>query len=980
MTALLKGNCDLLIDPQEIEASLEFTVDKNGQLWSREKIIDLLKQRRIIDSVNPLLLEKAIQHFAQCTHGSHSTVIARGTAPKPPQHGGIEWQKHPIPESLKNTVDSILKNAPPPVVYDYKFKKIRSAKELRKKKGFFLKGTKYREKDYYVREIKEKITVSPEVKKIAFVEKGSLIATFTDPVPGAAGKNIFGNAIPPPPAQKTKLYYGDGISQKDKQCFADITGILRMGSNWIDIIPHEATYFRVYTSEDGLDCFLDFSPGSGDSEAITAGEIIRKAQELNFKESDLIPASIIDGVITQSRNYKKPLKGYSLCERIEPFIKLTVTHDNLKASLSLRKGRGSGKALGLKEISTAIKDAGLKNLDLARIRQDILDFYKGGEHELLDYTLKEGTTPARGENGQLMWEITFENPEHLEAYKNRYKEQDSASLPSLKEFPLSLVESIAKVKHDDKIALLRPPETGYPGEDVYGVKIEGRPGKEAQVKLYENLKNYGHYIIADQEGFLERAEKDGVTLLRVRPSVDAKAFVTVSDDRMRAFLSIIPPRGLGVKLSLEKLLEIIEEQGVIHGLNEEKVRKALEKSNKGLPVENVLIAGGTAPVHGIGERIHIRVSEATGKKVQILADGRADYKRQDKITIVKKGDLLAEITPPRVETADGTDVLGNTVPARLKGGVSYSVGANARKEPQPNGVIKIFAATDGEFVFRKNVINVRELHMVNRNVGMETGNIKFPGSVYIKGSVKAGFSVVSGEDILIENVVEEALLSADGSITVKKGVKGNGKAILRSKKNIRCLFAEHALILAVEDINIRNSLLHCNVKCNGRLVLGREKGTIMGGHIRVKFGMELINLGSISEVKTKISFGQDYLVGDQIEVEEKTIKKLGGQVLNCDAQMKTYKKAQSEDQEKLKSIREEKLHCLKLMEKHSQRLFLLREKFEEHYPSEVIIKGTVYPGVTIESHGRTYEIKEEKTMIAFVFNPKIGSIEIKPLA
>jgi uncharacterized protein (DUF342 family) len=239
--------------------------------------------------------------------------------------------------------------------------------------------------------------------------------------------------------------------------------------------------------------------------------------------------------------------------------------------------------------------------------------------------------------------------------------------------------------------------------------------------------------------------------------------------------------------------------------------------------------------------------------------------------------------------------------------------------------------------------------------------------------------VIAGADLVIENLVEDALVSAEGSIIIKKGVKGSGKAILRAKKTIQCLFAENALILSNGDIDIKNFLLHCNIKCNGRLILGKEKGTIMGGTIRVKNGLELITLGSVSEIKTKICFGQDYLIADQIELQEKEIKKLGARALSIDALMKNQQKLKSVDPEKLRKLREDKFHILKLMEKGSKRLFFLREKFEEHYPGEVIVKGTVYPGVTIESHGRSYEVKEQKTMVAFIFNPRLGRIEVRAL-
>ena len=57
----------------------------------------------------------------------------------------------------------------------------------------------------------------------------------------------------------------------------------------------------------------------------------------------------------------------------------------------------------------------------------------------------------------------------------------------------------------------------------------------------------------------------------------------------------------------------------------------------------------------------------------------------------------------------------------------------------------------------------------------------------------------------------------------------------------------------------------------------------------------------------------------------------------------------------------------------------LKEKFEEHYPSELTIKGTIYPNVVIESHGRYYEMKAPKKAISIQFDPKTGRIFESPL-
>jgi uncharacterized protein (DUF342 family) len=976
MAILLKGNIDLRIDPLEIEAALEFTADKNGETWSREKITRLLKEKSIIESVNPLVLERAIEHFSQLSEGTHSVIIAKGTPPVDPKESNLEWENLTVPDSLKDTVNNILEKTSPPLVYDHKTKK--EAKE--KKKLAFLTG-KHKKNLLPDREIKIKVTVSPEIKKAGYVEKGNLIVTYLPSQAGSPGKNIFGQEVPPSAAKRIKLYYGDGIFQKGNELYSDLTGIVRIGNNWIDIIPYEAAYYRVYASEDNLECLMDFSPGSKGDEERYGEKISEQARGLGFQEKDLLPSAKIDGILEQARHYKKVLRGYSISSELEPLIKLSVAEDRLQATLSLHKGRGQGKRLSLQKIGEVIKTSNFGNMNLLKIKQDLLNFYKGKEYELHDYVLAVGTPPITGENGEIMWEITFAQTEEFQIYKAKFKtkEKEEETFPSLKDFPFNLVEKIARIKKDEKIAMLKPPQKGRSGVDVYGKKIDGLAGKEIKVALFENVKKYGQYIIAGEDGILEIGKKDDVILFRLKVCKDAQAFINLAADNMKAFLTIMPPKGIGNTLSLPELNKLIENQGIVRGINFQSLQNAQVLASKGMPVENVLFAQGREAVHGSGEEVIIKIKEASGKRVHILSDGRADYKYQDKITIIKKGELLAEITPPKGECIDGVDVLGNTIPARRTAGLSLTTGKNIRKELQKDGIIKIFAALDGEFIYENNFLDVRQFYLLNENVGLETGNIKFPGSIYITGSVLSGFVVIAGADLVIENLVEDALVSAEGSIIIKKGVKGSGKAILRAKKSIQCLFAENALILSNGDIDIKNFLLHCNIKCNGRLILGKEKGTIMGGTIRVKNGLELITLGSVSEIKTKICFGQDYLIADQIELQEKEIKKLGARALSIDALMKNQQKLKSVDPEKLRKLREDKFHILKLMEKGSKRLFFLREKFEEHYPGEVIVKGTVYPGVTIESHGRSYEVKEQKTMVAFIFNPRLGRIEVRAL-
>lgn len=65
---------------------------------------------------------------------------------------------------------------------------------------------------------------------------------------------------------------------------------------------------------------------------------------------------------------------------------------------------------------------------------------------------------------------------------------------------------------------------------------------------------------------------------------------------------------------------------------------------------------------------------------------------------------------------------------------------------------------------------------------------------------------------------------------------------------------------------------------------------------------------------------------------------------------------------------------MKMLEKRSMLLFTLRERFEQHFDSSVVVRGTVYPGVVIESHGRYWSTETPKKGITLIFDQETGRI------
>jgi hypothetical protein len=67
------------------------------------------------------------------------------------------------------------------------------------------------------------------------------------------------------------------------------------------------------------------------------------------------------------------------------------------------------------------------------------------------------------------------------------------------------------------------------------------------------------------------------------------------------------------------------------------------------------------------------------------------------------------------------------------------------------------------------------------------------------------------------------------------------------------------------------------------------------------------------------------------------------------------------------------------MEKRSMRVFALKERFEQHFSGDVIIRGEVFPGVVFESHGRKLEINKAEKALMIVFNQETGMLDKRPI-
>ena len=287
------------------------------------------------------------------------------------------------------------------------------------------------------------------------------------------------------------------------------------------------------------------------------------------------------------------------------------------------------------------------------------------------------------------------------------------------------------------------------------------------------------------------------------------------------------------------------------------------------------------------------------------------------------------------------------------------------------------AVEKGLFTIEDNILQIRNKKVINGDLSRNIGNIQFPGTVEINGSVLSGVYVNAGNDLKVREVVEAALLSSNGSILIGKGIKGDRKAVVRSNQNINLGFAENTNLMSIGNISYKKAFMNCQIKCNGKIISQGKDTKIIGGSIKTKNGLTADSIGSERGIQTMISFGQDYLVEDQINVMTKEIAQINSQLKSLEEMMSMAEHKMQKN--KLFAMRKKKIQLLKIQEKKIVKNFLMKDKFEVHFDSEIRVNGTVFAGTVFESHGRKLDIKENLTSVVISFDSRSGKIITKKI-
>jgi len=435
--------------------------------------------------------------------------------------------------------------------------------------------------------------------------------------------------------------------------------------------------------------------------------------------------------------------------------------------------------------------------------------------------------------------------------------------------------------------------------------------------------------------------------IHVEVPTPLQALVTISSEVQTRHLSI-------TESDIRYSLYI---KGITHGIKVSSIHAMVANGVFDSPVE---VALGTAAKTGLDARIEELVEIDPNARPPVNADGSVDFKNIETFKQIVKGETIARRYPP-TPGEDGVDVYGKAIKGYAGADKVLPEGENTEKTEDN----KYLIAAVGGFLYRnKDKICIGEVLLISGNVNYTTGNIKYRGSVSIKGNVQPDFTVEANGDIYIKGEVESAtIISRGGSIRIDKGVFGKTRCRLQAKNEIHCLFAQQVEIESQKEVKVIKHLLHAQV--NAKSV---RAGSIIGGKITGETAIEAYGIGSekggATEVcivdpegeslKTKITQLEvlEQKVMEQLTPVQKQLKTLVKMIRQTKESGDRAKKNLSEITKKFSNLKKK----LEYVQKQKK---IIEEK--QSAPPEmngfIASTGRVYPMVTIKMYGHILQVK-----------------------
>jgi uncharacterized protein (DUF342 family) len=416
---------------------------------------------------------------------------------------------------------------------------------------------------------------------------------------------------------------------------------------------------------------------------------------------------------------------------------------------------------------------------------------------------------------------------------------------------------------------------------------------------------------------------------------DGYVEINVSEDEMEATADFFAPSGGGQMLGPDEVSRSLEAQGVVFGADWEAIKEALFRCNtERIDILDVCVARGVKPVDQLPEHLVIEERLLRGEKKEREASGRIDFRDSGMLVIVKKDEPLARLVPEE-PGREGYTIFGRALPYKKAKVSLMKPGKNTRLSGD-----RAVAECDGRFQFNQSSFWVNEILDISGDVDYRTGHVDFPGDVYIRGEIKAGFRVYAGGSVYCLKTLDASEILCAQDLTVGWGLIGRKAGKVKVGGELRAKFIENCYVEAKGSIYVEVGILNSVVYTSDRVETGK-KGVIAGGSVTAQNGIQVVQLGTRMGPRTELYCGTDYVTEQKLEWIRNKNLELAFKLKQVDNRIK---KAEG-NHAKLLEVQTRMREAIHKLNEAAQSLVFQLDRNEA---AEIIVSGYVYPGTYIE--------------------------------
>ncbi|PWJ51503.1 DUF342 domain-containing protein [Faecalicatena contorta] len=439
---------------------------------------------------------------------------------------------------------------------------------------------------------------------------------------------------------------------------------------------------------------------------------------------------------------------------------------------------------------------------------------------------------------------------------------------------VSLEETAEKTAGDEAVDAAAQEGSSPSAEQIPPLPPIWEPSDDPRlVRINEDILN----IERDQFALKAQSLSDAFRRMADAPREDnvkepepvaAKPQIYISKDGMAAWIYVIPPFHNGKDISEEDLISFLSQNRVTTGILEDALKTIVREHIYDQPV---LVAKGILAINGIDGFVKENFERVLQLEFEEDERGSVDYKHQNNIQSVKKGDVICEITHA-VPGVNGTNVMGKPYLCEKKGSEA-TVPAGRNTVLNEDGTLLISQKT-GHVTFANGKFQIEAILKVNGNVDNTTGNLNYDGDIFIGGDVRNGFSVKASGSVDIRGSVEGARITAGGPISIARGMSGNGRGVLTSDSHIKCRYLEHCIVTAKGNV-YAESIINSKVESDQDIVVTSGVGAIIGGTLLAANNINANLIGSkVRRLMTELTIANTPKSVEEMELLTKELKQL----------------------------------------------------------------------------------------------------------